>query len=644
MNEILNKAITFHKSGKLKRAQKIYKNILNKNPSNFEALSLLGSLNLQLKKYSEAEEYITRAININPKYFGSYINLGSVYLNKEKYSYAINNFKRAIELNPISAESYNNLAIAQKKNYLFDEALLNYQRAINLKPNYSEAHNNLGLLYQEFGKLKEAIDKYNDAIKLNPKYIDAIKNRAQTYFSLNYFHLAVEDYNKLKLLDKNNYLIYCFEIYLIEAQTCDYKNYKKFLFKLKNQIFNDKYICEPGILLLHCDSLKLIKYNLDAFYKKEFKSINTVNIINKKNNNKKIKIAYYSSDFRQHPVGNLLLNILENHDQNKFEVINFYFQKYKDDEITKKIEKLSKEFIYAGRSSDEIIFSTSLSLKIDIAIDLMGHTKNNRTRIFAKRLAPVQINFLGYPGSVGKYIDYIIADKNLIPESNKKFYSEKVIYLENFILPPINLLKNNLNHNSQKDPNVSGSKFIYCCFNNNYKINEKIFHCWMEILKETPNSLLFLLEKNEESKNNLIIEAKKKGIKSDKIVFFSKVSYLNRFEKYKFVDVFLDTFPYGSHTTALETISCFVPIITMEGNSFQSRVCSSLLKNLNLSELVAKNLEDYKKIAINFYKMPNKLKEIKEKLHYELNNNPIFNKKIYTQNLENIYLRTYDNM
>jgi protein O-GlcNAc transferase len=643
MNEILDKGITFHKSGKLKKAQKIYENFLNKHPYNFRALSLLGSLNLQQNKYSEAEKYIVKAININPQYFGSYNNLGTIYLNQKKYEDAINSFKKALELNPLFVEGFNNLAITQKKNYLFDEALINYQTAIKLKPTYFEAHCNLGILYKDNNKLKEAIDKFNETINLNPKYIDAFFNRALTHFYNGSFNLAIEDYNKLKLLDKNNYLFYYFESFLIEAHICNWKNYRKFLQELKIQILNKKYICDPIKLLYHYDCPGLIKYNINNLNKKNFCNTKQFLIKKSKRKNKKIKIAYYSADLREHAVGNLLINILENHNKKNFEIISFYLGEYKNDEITEKIIKASDNFIYAVGMSNEKIISTSLNLEIDIAIDLSGFTRNNRAEIFKTRIAPIQINFMGYPGTTGKYIDYIIADKNLITKFDQKFYFEKIIYLKNFFLPPIDLYKNDLEEHPAKIVNSPKNKFIYCCFNMNYKINPEIFYCWMEILKNAPNSALFLLETNKVMRDNLIIEAEKKGVSSDRVVFFPMVSYAKRFEKFKFCDVFLDTFPYGAHSTSIETLSCFVPIITIEGNSFQSRVCSSLLKNLNLSELVKVNLEEYKELAISLYKDPNKLKNIKKKLSYELNNNPTFNKKAYVKNLENAYQKVYDN-
>lgn len=644
MNKILDKGIALHKAGRFEEAQEVYKSILDEYPSNFEAISLLGSLNLQLKKYSEAEKYTIKAININPQYFGSYINLGAIYLKKENYLLAIKNFSKAIELNPHSAEGFNNLAIAQKKNYLFDDALTNYQTAIKLKPDYSEAYNNLGLLFRDFGKLKEAIDEFNKAIRLNSKYIDAIRNKAITYFTLNNFNLAIKEYNNLKILDKQNYLIYYFEILFIEAHICCWKNYKKLLLGIKKKILSNKYICEPFKLLLHNDSPELISCNTEALNKKEFKGINTSDIKNTNKRNKKIKIAYYSADLREHAVGNLLLTIVENHDLEKFEIINFYFQRHKIDEITTKIAGASKNFINAGRLSDEEIISKSLDLKIDIAVDLMGYTAHNRAKIFVKRVAPAQVNFMGYPCTIGNHIDYIISDKNSLPTSNQKFYYEKIIHLKNFFLPPINLLKNDFNNYTVKHSNITENKFIYCCFSSNYKINEEIFNCWMEILKETPNSVLSLLEGNNETRNNLIIEANKKGIGSDRIIFNPMVSYSKRFEKFSHCDVFLDTYPYGSHSTAIETLSNFVPIITLEGNSFQSRICSSLLRNLNLSELVKINLKEYKDLAIQLYLDPTRLKKIKQKLHYELFNNPTFNKKIYTKNLENAYLKIYDNI
>jgi len=273
----------------------------------------------------------------------------------------------------------------------------------------------------------------------------------------------------------------------------------------------------------------------------------------------------------------------------------------------------------------------------------MGHTAENRANIFINKLSPIQINFLGYAGTIGTYVDYIVADKYLIPKENQKFYYEKIIYMPNCYLPHDSERKIKNENYTRKKFNLPESHFVYCCFNSAYKINPPIFNCWMRILKKTKNTVLFLLESNKISRENIINEAYKRNIDPSRIIFSSFLPYKDRFERFKFCDLFLDTFPYSAHVTANETLSSGVPILSIAGNSFQSRVSSSLLQNLGLLELIKSNIEDYENFAIDIASNPQKLQEIKKKLIKAIEETNVFNTKIYTKNLENAYKKIYEN-
>lgn len=642
MIEILKKGLDLHKSGRLEDAKKIYENLLIKDPNNFEITNLLGVIFLQLKKYDEAIALIKKAININPNHHALYNNLGVSYKELEKYSEAIYNFKKAININPNYAEAYNNLGIVLKKIHQYEEAHNNYCESIRLNPAYAEAYNNLGLLYAEIKDLKNAIINFNKAIQLNNKYVDAYKNRANTH-SVNKDHLlAIKDYKKLKILEPDKEFLYDSLIFFVKNQICDWKDYKKIIVKLEKNIIQNKTICNPWSLLLSTDSLEVIKNNVNNFNNKEY-NLNNSFKIKSSNHKKKIRIGYYSADFRRHAVGNLMVNIFESHNKDDFEIIGFYFNKYKDDEITTRISSAFDEFFYVNKISDQDIISKSRELKIDIAIDLMGQTAENRANIFINKLSQIQINFLGYAGTTGTYLDYIVADKYLIPPENQKFYYEKIIYMPNCYLPHDSERRiENKNYNHKKF-NLPESSFVYCCFNNAYKINPPIFNSWMRILKKTKNTVLFLFESNKISRENLINEAYKRDIDPNRIIFSSVLPFEDRLERFKFCDLFLDTFPYSAHATANEALSSGVPILSISGNSFQSRVSSSLLKNLGLSELIKSNIDDYENLAIFLANNPKKLQEIKEKLFKAIKETNVFNAKIYTKNLEQAYKKIYEN-
>jgi predicted O-linked N-acetylglucosamine transferase (SPINDLY family) len=646
MNEILNKGLTLHKAGKLEDAKLIYEKLLIKDQNNFELINLLGVISLQQKNFNDAITKFNKAISINSNHHALYNNLGVAYKETEQYDNAIKNFKRATELNPNYAEAYNNLGIILKKKYQYKEAFNNYKTAIELNPNYAEAYNNLGLLYGNIKNYKESIINFSKAIELKNNYIDAYKNRADVY-SLDKKHtLAIKDYNKLKILDPEKENIYESLIFFNKTQICDWKDYKKILRKIENYLINNQTIIDyinPWKLLSWTDSLEIIKNNANNYNNKEYNTEDEDKKIFNLSKKKKIRIAYYSPDFRRHAVSHLIANVFECHDKNTFETIGFHFCKYSDDDMTRRISKTFDKFFNVKNISDEDLISQSKNLEIDIAIDLSGHTADNRVNIFSKKIAPIQINFLGYPGTVGSYMDYIIADKNIIDDKNKKFYFEKIIYMPDSFQPYDSKRSTVHNNYDRKKFNLPESGFVYCCFNSIYKVNPTIFNSWMRILKKTKNTYLCLLESNNSCKENLIGEALKRGVDANRILFSPFVDYEDIFQRFKFCDLFLDTFPYAAHTTASEALSSGLPLLTMTGQSFQSRVSASLLKNLNIPELMTSNIEDYENFAIYLANNPEKLKEIRQKLISSIKSSNTFNTKIYTKNLEKAYQQTYEN-
>ena len=645
MNEILNKALTLHKMGNLGEARLIYEQLLKKDQNNFELMNLLGVISLQQKKYDDAVIQISKAISINSNHHALYNNLGVTYKEMENYEDAIKNFKKAIEIKSDYAEAYNNLGIIFKKKNQYKEAYNNYKTAIELNPNYAEAYNNLGLLYGDTKRYEESIINFSKAIELNNNYIDAYKNRANIYSFCKKQPLAIKDYNKLKILEPEKENIYESLIFFNKNQICEWKDYKKILRKIENYLINNQTIIDyinPWKLLSWTDSLRVIKNNLIHYNNKEYNMKNYKKKIFSVSKKKKIRIGYYSPDFRRHAVSHLIANVFECHDKNNFETIGFHFCKYRDDDMTKRLSKTFDKFFYTRDISDQDLIAQSKNLGIDVAIDLAGHTEDTRINIFSKGIAPIQINFLGYPGSLGPYMDYIVADKNLIPEKNQEFYFEKIIYMPDSFQPYDS--KKNTTHNNYKREkfNLPKSGFVYCSFNSIYKINPTIFNCWMRILKKTKNTFLCLLESNDFCKENLIAEALKRGVNANRILFSPYVDYEDIFQRFKFCDLFLDTFPYAAHTTASEALSSGLPLLTMAGESFQSRVSSSLLKNLNLPELVTSNIDDYENFAIYLANNPKSLKEIKEKLLLSIKDSNTFNTKIYTKNLEKAYQLVYE--
>ena len=677
MVDNLSQALVYHKQGNLDKAKKIYHNLLKLNPENFEIINLLGVLNFQQKNFYASIDLFNQALSIE-HHHAVYNNLANVYKEIKKYDDAILNYKKAIRLNINYAEAYNNLGITFKEIKNEKEAEKNYQKAIELKPNYAEAYNNIGILYGELlcnyekailnlknaiklnpyyaeaynhlgvfyfksGEFKNSILSLNKAIEINPNYIDAYLNRANVYNEQNGFILAVEDCNKLKKIDPDNIHIYETLSFIINNKIGRWKNFEKNLDSLKKNLIKYKSFGEaitPFALLNIIDSMEIIKNYTKNHINDELRS---EYIIRKKSShtNKKIRIGYFSPDFRNHAVSFLAKDIFKYHDKKKFEIIGFDLSNYSSDRMTAEISSYFDNFVdYKGLSDRDLILKAR-ELKLDIAVDLCGLTKNNRVNIFLNRVAPLQINFLGYPGSIGDFFEYIIADKTLIPEENRKFYFEKIIYMPHTYQPYSVELENLNLFSNRKKYLIPEDKFIYCCLNSSQKINPLIFNSWLNILEGTKDSSLCILDSNLYFKENLLNLIAKRNLNKNRLIFTPFIDQKFVFERNKHFNLFLDTFPYGGHTTTREALISGLPVITIAGQSFQSRVSSSLLASLDMNELIKFNIKDYENFAITLGNDNKKYNEVKKKLSEMLLNTKAFNIEIFTKNLEFAYEKIF---
>ena len=329
--------------------------------------------------------------------------------------------------------------------------------------------------------------------------------------------------------------------------------------------------------------------------------------------NKKIRIGYYSADFRAHAMSYLLVNLFEQHDKSKFELIAFSFGSGKNDEIKNRVSNSFDKFIDVNLKSDKEIFQLSRDLKIDIAVDLMGFTQNNRFNIFVQRCAPIQVNYLGYPGTSGSNcIDYLIADKILIPKQNQKYFSEKIIYMPD--LYQVNDSKRKISDKvfTKKELRLPEDGFVFCCFNQSYKITPYVFDIWMRLLKRIDGSVLWLIKDSDIGVNNLKKEAQKRGVEPDRIIFADKMSNAEHLARHRLADLFIDTFPYTAHTTCSDALWSSLPVVTRIGQSFASRVSASLLTAIGLSELITKTEKEYEELTFKIANNKSLLNEIKK--------------------------------
>ena len=357
---------------------------------------------------------------------------------------------------------------------------------------------------------------------------------------------------------------------------------------------------------------------------------------------KKITLGYFSPDFCEHAVSNQFKQILKLHDKKKFEIIGFYLNSKQDEKLYEMKTYFDKFFDINQMSTEDIIKLTQVH-KIDIAIDLAGYTYSNRYQIFNQRCAPLQVSYLGFAGSTGlNNMDYLIADKTVIPDSCRKFYSEKIIYMPNTFMPGDDTQKISENKLKRKDFGIPDNAVIYCCFNKSYKITPEIFNTWINIINKVENSILWLNISNDQTKLNIINYAKKMGLNSNKIFFTDRSKkYEDYLEKHSLADIFLDTFPYSAHSTGYASLISGVPIVTYKSETFATNVCSSLLMEADLQEFITKDLSDYKRLAIELGQNKKKLNSIKNKLKENFLKKKVFNSKSYILTFEKAFYKIY---
>ncbi|ABV50915.1 Predicted O-linked N-acetylglucosamine transferase, SPINDLY family [Prochlorococcus marinus str. MIT 9215] len=580
-------------------AKKIYLLLLENKYQNHEIFFNLGSIEFQSNNFLEAISYFERAKIIKLKNQEQiYTFLIYCYGKLKNYSKATELFHESLEKYPRSEKLIFTYAEIAKEKNNFQEFIRLYKEAISINPNNYKALSNLGAVYEKLKEFSNAIETYKKAIEIAPDVS----------------HLKV-DYLSSK------------------SFACDWsdEDYKKQI--LTSVGIVGQAISPFELLPLEDDPQKHL-IRAENFFKQRFKKTSKKLKFKPKN---KIRIGYFSSDFYRHATMFLMKRIFECHDKTKFEIFIYSFSDY-EDIFTDKLKKNVKKFINITSLSDEEAADIARKDELDIAVDLKGFTKDTRLSIFSLRVAPIQISYLGYPGTIGSScIDYIIADKVVIPANLKRFYSEKVIYMPNCYQCNDNKRLVSKKKFQKSDFGLSEHNFVFACFNANNKITLVEFNIWMRLLKKVKNSILWLYKSNNYSMMNLKKEAEKQGVQSKRIIFADKMLNEDHLSRIKFADLFLDTFHYNAHTTASDALWAEVPVVTKQGQSFSARVCSSLLTALNLEELITKENFEYENLAYKIASDKSYLMSLRKKLKEEKLTSSLFDSEKFTKDLENIY-------
>ncbi len=581
-----------------------------------EIWSNRGNAFFELQDFKGALECHDKSIKIKPDFVFGWNNRGLVLYALKDYDESLNSYDKAIELNPNLAEIWSNRGNALNQLKRYEESLLSHEKAIKISANYSEAWINKGNTLADLGRRNEALVCFNYAIELNPECADAWANRGNNWIGLKVFDKAIEDYDRaLRINPKAEWILG--NKFFYKNRILDWSNFDDGIKSIIEGVTNGKKVIQPFPSLALIDDPLVQQQCAQIYAEDKFPIGHKLGSISNFYSNEKIRIGYFSPDFHRHPVSMLSAEIYEKHDREHFEIIAFSMDNSQnEDEMRVRLKKGFDQFIDVTNLSDLEVAKLSRELKIDIAVNLTGYTDYSRTGIFSLRAAPLQVSWLGYPGTMGvDYIDYIMADEIVIPKSDFNFFNEKIIYLPHCYMTDDSTRVVSERVFTREEMGLPKNGFVYCCFNNDYKFNKQIFDSWARIIASVNDSVIWMSGHGEIFKKNVLKEFGARNISEKRIIFANRVNDIgDHLARCTLADLFLDTLPYNAHSTCIDFLKAGVPVLTRIGKSFASRAASSIINSVGLQELITSTISDYESLAIDLGTNPEKLREIKLKL------------------------------
>lgn len=634
---------SYLKNGQFEAAISSFERTLKTSGDFFEVLHNLGLAYFHVKKYVESIKVFKRAVLLRQNSFEALTNLGNSLKAIKENEEALVYQSQAVEANPQRPEGWLNKGVILNELKRYEDALTQYNQALLLKPDYTEAWSNKGNVLHTLKRFEEALAHHEQAVTLSNSDAETLFNKGITLHELKRYDEALEHLERAKQISPDlDFLLGT----LVHEQMIvgKWDNFVSNTTQLSAALESRCKVASPFSVLSVIDSPHLHLLAAKNWVNGEYPANPALPSI-PKYKNAKIRIGYFSADFRDHPVSALTAELFDLHDRNIFELFAFSLQGAPiNDHMRERLSQTFDRFLDVQGMSDLDIARLARETQLDIAIDLGGHTKDARPGIFALRAAPIQVNYLGYPGSLGaEYVDYIVADNTLIPPSKQSYYSEKVAYLPDTYM---------VNDSKRKIPNLPlkraefnlpESGFVYCCFNNSFKITPFVFESWMGILKKVHGSVLWLSENNASFRSNLKKEALKQGIDPDRLVFANRVEdHGAHLARHRLADLFLDAKPYNAHTTAMDALQAGLPVLTQIGDSFTSRVAASLLNAIGLPELITHTQDEYEALAVELGINQNKITALKQKLINNQSTTALLNTKLFTRHIENAYQVMYE--
>jgi len=598
-----------------------------------------GKSNTKLGRHAEALKCYETAIRIAPNYLEAWSNKAVTLLQLKQHEQALASFNTALQINPHDPEVLCNKGLVLYQQNQIEESIDCYDRALEIHPNYAECWANKALSLMFFSMHEAALDCCEKALKIKSKLHSAWFYKGAACSYLKRHKEAILAYQQAFEIDAEfpNLAASLLHQQLIACQWNELPHLTKLLKE------NTKQPSHPFLTLLTNEiqeSHLKVATQWANMQLPQVKELHTFPI----RKSEKIRIGYFSPDFRDHPVSHLTRELFELHNREQFEIYAFSIGPDTQDSKRKQMEGMFDSFVDLREKSNHAAVDLVRTLNIDIAVDLGGWTEHTRPQIFAERIAPIQVNYLGYPGTMAMTcMDYIVVDKIVVPESAKNCFTEKIVHLPNSYMPHDSRRVISKETLSKTEHGLPEQSFVYCCFNNSHKITPVVFDAWCNILKKVEGSVLWISENNPDMKENLRIEAEKRGVDPIRLIFAPRLPLMaDHLARHRLADVFLDTFPYyNAHTTACDALWAGLPVITLMGKSFPSRVAASLLTAIDLPELITHSVAEYEAQAIELATNKDKLAALKERLAKHRLNKPLFDTALFTKHIEDAYLLMY---
>jgi protein O-GlcNAc transferase len=640
---LCNRGAVLDRIGRREEALESYDRAIGLDSLDFLTHYNRGTVLKDLKRLEEALASYDRAVEVKPDYVDALINRGNVLEELGRHEAALSSFERAIELKPIHGEAFHGRAVALQMLKRFDLALADYDKAIALKPDFAPFHVARGNLLLHWQRYDAAVASYLKAIELKPMGLDGHFGLGQSFMRLKQLDHAITSFDQAVMLDPGRSFLLGMRS-AAKMQACDWGHWTAELGMIRDGMEKKRAVCNPITLAALLDSPQLHRAAAESWIREEAPPDDALGAIASRPRSAKIRIGYFSSDFRMHPVALLAAGLLELHDRSRFDITAFDFGPPADDVMKVRLRRACDRFIDVSQRSDLEVAALAREMQIDIAVDLNGITEQCRSKIFAARAAPIQINYLGYPGTMGaRYMDYLIADATVVPPALQAHYAEKIIYLPDSFLPFDSSYAIAEKTFAREELGLPADGFVFCCFNNTNKITPTLFDSWMKILTRIDGSVLWLSPTNATAASNLKKEASRRGVDPSRLRFATRLAALpEHVARLRTADLFLDTFPYNAHATALDALWAGLPVLTCEGQGFASRVASSLLRTVGLPQLITGSIAQYEDTATALAADAARLRQLRATLAQARSTAALFDTARYARNLESAYEQIHD--